>query len=139
MESVVVDTGVWYALFDSRDNNYGQADEKAELLSMLNVVVPWPTAYETLRTRFVKNAAALRQFELFLKSSNVLFLEDEEYRASAFELSLDSALRKTRPLSMVDCLIRLIIDDPNVNIRYLATFNVRDFFDVCAKNGVEIL
>ncbi len=118
MESVVVDTGVWYALCDSRDNNYGQADAKAELLSILNVVVPWPTAYETLRTRFVKNTPAFRQFERLLKAPHVLFLEDEKYRASAFDLSLESSLRKTRPLSMVDCLIRLVIDDPNTNIKY---------------------
>jgi hypothetical protein len=81
----------------------------------------------------------LRQFERFLKSPNVSFLEDEEYRQSAFEISLDSSLHKTRPLSMVDCLIRLVIDDANTNIRYLATFNPGDFFDVCAKNRVEII
>jgi hypothetical protein len=92
---------VWYALFDSRDNNYRQAEETAERLNILNVVIPWPTAYETLRTRFVKNAVALRQFERFLKSPNIQFLEDEGYRASALELSLDSSLRKARPLSMV--------------------------------------
>jgi hypothetical protein len=130
---------VWYALFDSRDNNYRQAEETAERLNILNVVIPWPTAYETLRTRFVKNAVALRQFERFLKSPNIQFLEDEGYRASALELSLDSSLRKARPLSMVDCLIRLILDDANMRIRYLATFNARDFYDVYARKGIEII
>ena len=139
MDSVLVDTGVWYALFDSRDNNYRQAEETAERLNILNVVIPWPTAYETLRTRFVKNAVALRQFERFLKSPNIQFLEDEGYRASALQLSLDSSLRKARPLSMVDCLIRLILDDANMRIRYLATFNARDFYDVCARKGIEII
>jgi predicted nucleic acid-binding protein len=139
MDFLMVDTGVWYALFDSRDSNYRQAEEKAELLSSLNIVVPWPTMYETLRTRFVKNVAALRQLERFLKSPTVQFLDDEGFRASAFELSFDSSLHKARPLSMVDCLIRLLIDDANTNIRYLATFNVRDFVDVCARNRVEII
>jgi len=46
MESVVVDTGVWYSLFDSRDSNYRQAEENHGVLSILKVVVPWPTAYE---------------------------------------------------------------------------------------------
>lgn len=133
MDAVIVDTGVWYALFDSRDGYYNLAEEKADLLSRLKVVVPWPTAYETLRSRFVKNTPALGQFEHFLKSPNIEFLEDEAFRAAAFELSLHSSLRKTRPLSMIDCLIRILIDDTNTRIRYLATFNARDFIDVCTK------
>ena len=35
MEFVIVDTGVWYALFDRRDAHHGDADEKAELLEIL--------------------------------------------------------------------------------------------------------
>ena len=139
MDSVVVDTGVWYALCDSRDSNYKKAEEKVELLGVLNVVVPWPTVYETLRTRFVKNASALERFERLLKSPNVEFLGDEQYRLAAFERSLESSLRESRPLSMVDCLIRLILDDDNTNVRYLATFNARDFFDVCDRKRVEMI
>ena len=55
------------------------------------------------------------------------------------ELALESSLKGRRPLSMVDCLIRLLLDDANTRIDYLATFNVRDFGDVCRNNGVEIL
>ena len=40
---------------------------------------------------------------------------------------------------MVDCLIRLMIDDSNINVQYLMTFNTRDFHDVCATNLVEII
>ena len=139
MDSVIVDTGVWYALFDSRDPHYLEAAEKAELLEILHVVVPWPTAYETLRTRFVRNAAALARFERFLKSPKVHFLEDEGFRAAALNLALDSSLRKGRSLSMVDCLIRLILDNGDKGIRYLATFNPRDFVDVCRKRRVEMI
>ncbi len=39
---------------------------------------------------------------------------------------------------MVDCLIRLIIEDENVKVDYLVTFNVRDFHDVCMKRGIEL-
>lgn len=139
MDSILVDTGVWYALCDSRDSNYRKAEEKVELLSVLNVVVPWPTVYETLRIRFVKNAPALGRFERLLKSPNVKFLGDEQYRVAAFERSLDSSLRESRPLSMVDCLIRLILNDDNTNVRYLAAFNARDFFDVCDRKRVEMI
>lgn len=139
MDAVIVDTGVWYAIFDRRDSNHREAQDKAELLSLLTIAVPWPIAYETLRTRFVRNAVALGQFEQFLKSSNVEFVDDDGFRDAAFQLSLDSSLRGSRPLSMVDCLIRLMLDDTNTRVRYLATFNVGDFMDVCKRNRIEII
>lgn len=49
------------------------------------------------------------------------------------------ALKKNRPLNMVDCLLMLIIKDINVNISYFATFNDKDFIDVCRKRQIEIL
>lgn len=139
MDAVIVDTGVWYAIFDRRDSNHREAQGKAELLSLLTIAVPWPLAYETLRTRFVRNAVALGQFEQFLKSSSVEFVDDGGFRDAAFQLSLDSSLRGSRPLSMVDCLIRLMLDDTNTRVRYLATFNVGDFIDVCNRNRIEII
>jgi predicted nucleic acid-binding protein len=139
MESVIVDTGVWFAMFDARDERYKEGQEKAEVIELLRIVIPWPTMYETLRTRLVKNTIALAQFEKFLKSPAVIYLEDESYRDAAFKLSLESSLRRKRPLSMVDCLLRLLMDDVNVNVQYLATFNRRDFFDVCANRRIEFI
>lgn len=139
MDAVIVDSGVWYAMFDGRDGNHLKAQAKAELLSMLTVAIPWPIAYETLRTKFVRNSMALSQFEQFLKSPNVEFVPDDEFRDIAFQLTFESSLRRSRPLSMVDCVIRLMLDDVNTRIRYLATFNARDFIDVCARNRVEII
>jgi len=40
---------------------------------------------------------------------------------------------------MVDCLLRLILDDTNVKIDYLATFNKGDFIDICRKKRVAII
>jgi predicted nucleic acid-binding protein len=139
VEYALVDTGIWYGVFDNRDQWYQEAASKAEYFDYFKLVIPWPTLYETLRTSFVKNDRVLQRFESFLKSSNALFLDDANYRDKAFELSLDSSLRRGRPLSMVDCLLRLVIDDPNVKIDYLLTFNPRDFIDACRKNRVEIL
>ena len=139
MDSAIVDTGVWFALFDARDERYKEGQAKAELFEMLQIVIPWPTMYETLRTRLVKNPFALGQLERFLKSPAVVYLDDEPYREEAFKLSFESSLRRRRPLSMVDCLLRLLIDDVNVSVQYLATFNHRDFIDVCIKRKVETI
>ncbi len=141
MQRVIADTGVWYALCDARDPMADRAiaDDIADRLEHLRVVVPWPTLYETLRTRFVKKAIALSRFERLLKAPNVEIVDDLAYREDALALAFESSLRGSRPLSMVDCLIRLLIDDVEIRVAYLATFNQRDFVDVCRRRRVEFL
>lgn len=139
MDAVLVDTGIWYSMFDPSDHNYQQGRQKAATLESLIIVVPWPTMYETLRTRFVRKKEALRQFEVYLKRPNVEYEPDGAFQDSAFALALKSSLEKNRPLSMVDCLIRLMLEDVNLKINYLATFNEKDFSDVCRKRRVCIV
>jgi hypothetical protein len=100
--------------------------------------MPWPVAYETLRTRFVRRPSWVAALDQRLSKSSVTFIDDNAYRMDAYSLTIDSSLRHKRDISMVDMLCRLIIDDPDVDIKYLLTVNKKDFYDVCAKNGVEI-
>lgn len=139
MDAVLVVTGVWFAVFDPRDQYHAAGLEKAGLFEVLRIVVPWPTMYETLGTHFVKNPRAMGGFERILKSPTVEFIDDDPFREDALELAFESSLRGRRPLSMVDCLIRLLLDDVDTGVDYLATFNVRDFADVCARRDVEII
>jgi predicted nucleic acid-binding protein len=141
MPSVLVDTSVWYAIFDPRDGKLS-TDQAIELLSKIrvhSVIIPWPVAYETLRSSFVKNKAALARFELELKSPRVEFIDDSIYREQALALCFESSLRGKRPLSMADCLLRLILEDTNTRITYLATLDLADFSDVCRSRQIEIL
>lgn len=139
MESTLVDTGIWLAMFDPRDQHQARIEEILEPLERSYLVLPWPTLYETLRTRLSRNRKALQQFELYLQRPNMTFLDDEPYRETALELCFSSSLRAHRPLSMVDCLIRLILEDINVKIHYLATFNSGDFIDICLKRQIDII
>ena len=139
MEYALVDTGIWLAMFDPRDQHRKRIEEIAEFLDICYLILPWPTLYETLRTRLVRNRNALKNFEVYLKRSNITFLDDEPYRETAFQTCFSSSLQTFRPLSMVDCLMRLILEDINVKINYLATFNDDDFIDVCQKRQVEII
>ena len=65
MPSVLVDTGVWYALSDPNDRVAREVDLDAlqARIEVHTVVVPWPIAYETLRTSFVRKRFALERFE----------------------------------------------------------------------------
>ena len=139
-QHILVDTGVWYAMFATRDNNSKDLNGKAEYLeSPFTVIVPWPTIYETLRTKFVKDRKGLDLFEKYLKKPHVTFLDADRYREMAFDLAFDLSLRQDRPMSMVDCLLRLIIDDAEVPVDGLITFNERDFYDICSSHNVSML
>ncbi|MBR8317593.1 MULTISPECIES: hypothetical protein [Burkholderia cepacia complex] len=139
-QRILVDTGVWYAMFVRRDQHAAEIQNKVEFLEApYEVVIPWPTVYETLKSGFVKHAKALDLFERFLKNPHVRFLNAEQYLTDAFDLSFDLSLRRGRPMSMVDCLLRLLIDDVDVRIDGLLTFNARDFADICLKRNVSIL
>jgi predicted nucleic acid-binding protein len=139
MERALVDTGIYYAVFDSKDPYYDQVQPKADYLDLIEIVLPWPVLYETLSTAFVRNAKALRLFETYITKPHVIFLDDSPYRDAALELSIDSSLRRSRPLSLVDCILRLMLDDQNIKIDYLFTLNVGDFEDVCRRRFIEIL
>ena len=140
MPTILVDTGVWIALCDPSDTAVPPqvAHALEQRIVQHRVTVPWPIAYETLRSRFVKKPIALKNFERELSSPRVVKIDDGTYREEALALSFESSLRKRRPLAMVDCMLRLVLEDPNTNVQYLATFNVRDFYDVCARKRIEI-
>lgn len=139
MEYALVDTGIWIAMFDPRDQHRAKVEEITEYLDLCHLILPWPTLYETLRTRMARNRNALQGFERYLKRSRISFLDDEPYRETALRIAFSSSLQEYRPLSMVDCLIRLILDDINVKVNYLVTFNNDDFIDICRKRKVAII
>jgi len=139
MKNVLTDAGIWYALFDPRDQHADQAHQKVEYLDLFHIVLPWPILYETLRTRLVRNVQSLRKFENYLATHNITYLEDSSYRNDALRISFDSSLNRSRPLSLVDCVLRLMLDDVNVKIDYLLTFNEADFADVCRIRGIELI
>ena len=138
-KNLVVDAGYWYALFDPRDALSRDAQAKAHHIESLRVMLPWPTLYETLRTRFVKNRTGMDRFERILKRWNVTYVDDKPYREQALAATIDKARTGTRAISLCDMLIRLLIEDPNLRIRALLTLNVRDFQDVCRIKDVQIL
>jgi predicted nucleic acid-binding protein len=138
-KSVVVDSGFWYALFEPRDQHHSEAEPKTRYLDEMNVLVPWPSLYETLRTRFAKDTLALLRFEAYLKKPRCELVDDQPYRDLALEQTLRQARIARRPMSLVDVVIRLILDDANVRKDCLLTFNVKDFADVCRRRNIQIL
>src|SRR5947199_9794919 len=75
-EIVLVDTGAWIALFDSREEQHTTVSELSDLIESLDLLFPWPVLYETLRTRFVRRPEWIIRLNDRLKKPNVLFIDD---------------------------------------------------------------
>lgn len=139
MNNILIDTCFWIALYDSRDSDHKKANELVDYLDLGNIVLPYPTLYETLNTRFTRNKLWVEGFEKILKNKNVQFIEDSDYKESALALTFDSVFIKNRPLSLVDIIIRLMLDDVNLKIDYLISFNTRDFIDLCHRKRIGLI
>ncbi len=139
MKNILVDTGFWFGLYDSRDNYFKQANELIDYLTLAQILIPFPTIYETINTRFSKNQIGIKSFEKLINQPNVSLVNDNEYKDKALELTFESSIRLKKPYSLVDMILRLMLDDTNLKIDYLISFNPSDFFDVCSKRNIEII
>ena len=79
MNNIIVDSGFWYALYDKRDQYHAEANELAEYLELGNIVMPFPTLYESINTRFTKRTDWMKEFERLLELNNVQLIDDSEY------------------------------------------------------------
>jgi len=138
-KTALVDSCFWYALFESTDQYAKDARGKAaQLDSFRSIIVPWPVLYETLATKNTRTAnrrSLLTQFESILNSSKVVRLDDSKYRDQA----LSATWQPGREFSLVDNVLRLIIEDVNVKVDCIFTYNAGDFVDVCKKYQVEMI
>ncbi|MDR3226367.1 MAG: hypothetical protein LBT56_01680 [Prevotellaceae bacterium] len=138
MKSVLVDSGFWFALYDEGDEHNSTAIAIEKFLDSNIIVIPFPTLYESINTKFMKNKKAKNEFEKILKRNNTKIISDESIKNDALEITFTNKSVE-RKLSLVDNIIRLILSDINYRIDCLITFNTKDFIDICAKRNIEIL
>lgn len=138
-DTLLVDSGFFFALFNPRDQHHDAARDKQEWLEMLSVVMPWPILYETINTRFMRRPETIARFESVIRAPETKFLDDSPYRLEAYENTLTQAKSQDKAMSLVDSVLRAILDDTNVRIGAMLTFNLRDFEHLCRVQGVELL
>ena len=134
-EGLLVDTGFFIAMYDERDAHHAEAQDKQELLDLFAIILPWPVLYETINTRFSRRRGIMARFNALIASSNTALLDDSPYRDEAYQTV---ARNVDRPLSLVDAVLRSIIEDTNVAVTAVLTFNQGDFHDVCQRHSVEL-
>ena len=134
--SLLADTGYFIALYDERDEHYAMAQSNKHLLDLHPVVLPWPVLYETINTRFARRPRILTRMDLIIAKADTLLLDDSPYREGAYR-QVQQTSRK-RPMSLVDAVLRAVIEDANVRISGLLTFNEKDFYDLCHSRHVDL-
>ena len=135
---LLVDTGFFFALHNSRDEYHESAETKKHLLDKWQIILPWPVLYETLNTRFVGLLGAINWFDGLVRSPKTQLLDDSQYR-DACRRSVLATAPLGRRLSLVDTVLRSIIEDVNVRVAGVLTFNPKDFADVRRRHRVEML
>lgn len=138
---VFADTGFWIALYDSTDQYHPVATGIMDQLALGTFLFPWPLYYELLRTRFVRRAGWVESFRTVIRQQRIKITDDIAYRDRALYQTMEGTnigKHGRRNISLVDMVIRLVLEDPQQRIGELVTFNVADFADVCAKRGIPI-
>lgn len=139
MTNILVDTCFWYALYDTRDEHFNKAQRIQEFLEYGNIIIPYPVLYETLNTRFSCKKEWVVGFNDFLQKESTILIPDDKYKKVALNSVLANAIEGNRPMSLVDMILRVMIDDVSLNIGALITFNERDFYDICWSKNIELI
>lgn len=137
-KKVAADSGFWFALFNERDKYHLDAQSIEEDLSVHSVIVPWPTLYETINTRFCRKKHNLVRFKALMDRSSTVIVDDSPYRKSSLEHVLDVS-NTYATYSLVDQVIRSMLADAKLRIDAMITFNQKDFSDICRSRRIEML
>ena len=135
---LLIDTGFWIGLADDRDQHHQDALDLIETVQRHKILVPWPITYEVLRTKHTKRFQYLEAIKKALAHFNCIFVEDAPYREECLAACLNQR-HGGRGFSLVDMILRSIIDGYHHEISHFITFNPRDFYDICGQRQVGIL
>ncbi len=136
---ILADTGFWIGLCDTKDDHSKISKEIFESLKQFWIVLPWPLLYEVLRTRFVKHLSKVNQFQQVLRTADVQKINDMPYREHALEKTIALDHLSKRSISLVDMVLRFMIEDVNLKIDGIITYNHKDFIDSCQRRQIPII
>lgn len=138
---ILTDANFWISLYNKKESS--ERKEKAlriyDEIRNSKILMPWPIMFEILINKFIKQPEFALKFESDLKKLKIRYLYDKEYRKDALSLTFRSLRIDKRKISLVDMIIRYILDNEKIKKDYFVTFNEKDFFDVCKKKNIQIL
>lgn len=141
MNRVLCDSCFWFGLLDPTDSYANSSEDWYETLVKLGdleLIIPYPSLYETLKTSICKSPRAMERFNNIITQYGIL-IPDDNYRDDAFNQVMSRTNYLGRHFSFVDIIIRLMLEDTNTNKNLFITSNVGDFKDITDAHGIELL
>lgn len=136
---VLPDTGFWISLYSTSEKNHGRAREYLDKIRWSTILLPWPILYEVLRTKFVRDPRFVQGFRNHLEELPVSRIDDTRYREAGLRETYRWCIESERRLSLVDCVVRAMVQDRELRIDYLVTFDPGHFADVCRERRITLL
>jgi hypothetical protein len=148
MKGFLLDSSFLFALYEdegerSRQARHSFANAFSRSGSVL--IVAWPILYETFNTRFSSDLLQIHRLESEWSSlkerKQLQFLDDTPFRRRSLEewWARDLKLSGWRGLSLVDRVLRAVLESRSPRVHALLSFDHRDFSDVCGKLKVKIV
>ena len=132
MKRLIFDSCYWFALFNEKDQYHHLANQMADTFNSpsIKILIPFPSMYETLNTAFVDNKSRLKRLsEILSNHEKVEFIFDDEYKDNAYRNTIGQ--ENGSKVSLVDSIILEMLEDQNLAIDGVVTFNSRDFAEPC--------
>lgn len=127
MYYILLDACFWISYLDPQDNPKltMEADRIFKDFENETLVIPFPTLYEFVNSKFSrsKNKDGRELFERVLNTKKIEKIADEKYKEIALINFFKNSGFGISDISLVDEVIKQIIDDPNYKIDYIATFD----------------
>lgn len=136
MKKILIDTCYWIALLNERDQHHLEAQKIEASIEFHTFLVPWPTMFECVNTRSARRKDITARFMKFLMRSNTEFIDDTPYREESLRFVLSN---HHHTLSLTDHVLRSMMSDDDLSIDAFLSFNLSDFYDVCANRGIELI
>jgi len=145
MASVCVDACFLIGLYDTGDQHHTVAVRQFDALfgessRRHKMIAPWPILYECLGSRYSRDSRTStifnQRWSYLLESDQLELLDDRLFRENAFDEHL---FDRSRPLSLVDRVLRAMIEDSKCPFDFFLTYNTGDFEDVCRACDIFLL
>lgn len=139
MYKILVDTGYWISLYDPTDDprKTVEAERIASEIEDEEIIIPFPTLYEFVNSRLSRREAKL-EFEKLLRKPNIKRFDDTKYKEKALENIFIKSKYDFTDISLVDEVLKLILEDKQVKIDYIVSFDSGLVNDALSK-GVRIV
>jgi predicted nucleic acid-binding protein len=127
MKTILLDTGYWIALFSSENEKEKQdvVEYVSELIDENNytVIIPFPTLYEFLNSKLSRKGRQKFNLETELSKQKYEKIYDNDYREKALKNFITQFSFVNTDISLVDEIIKEMIDDRNLKTDIIVTFD----------------